>query len=106
LQKYDVYVIIFYGGDFMDLLKYDETIANASLGVFNEATIVSTRDTKVNIFTTIIGFIVGIFAGQMFFSTSEPETGIVSVVDDGITFLTTEKREITGHCFFSFMSDV
>jgi len=86
----------------MDLLKYDEEIANASLGVFDEALFVATRDTKVNIFTTIIGFIVGIFTGNMFFSTSEPETGSLSVVDDGIIFLTTSKREITGHFYFSF----
>ena len=86
----------------MNLRKYDEAIANESLGVFAEALIVATRDTKVNIFTTIIGFIVGIFAGHVIFSTSEPETGVLSVTDDGIVFLETEKKEITGQCFFSF----
>ncbi|MCL2421221.1 MAG: hypothetical protein FWD03_05125 [Defluviitaleaceae bacterium] len=84
------------------LRAYDEALANDNLGIFGDATLTNQRDTKVNIFMTILGIIVGAITGHGFFSIGDPETGSVVVGHDGVFFFATKKEAITGHYFIPF----
>jgi hypothetical protein len=88
---------------FIESLKaYDEMLASNNLGVFHEVTLSNRTETKLNIFLSVIGFIIGFFTGHGFYRTSEAETGSAVVVDDGIFFFVTENGVIHSHIFLAF----
>jgi len=101
--------------DFINALKdYNESLANENQGIFIGAVLSNRRNTKVNILTSVIGFVAGIFTGHGFYSTSEPEKGGVALTNDGYYFFVTEterikedgkrvkRLKITQHYFFRF----
>ena len=90
------------------LNDYDEQLANNNLGVLLGTSFKDHRDRGANIFLSIIGFIVGIFTGFGFFSTTDDLIGFTVLTNEGVHFLTTEegkkgaKTTVDGHVFLPF----
>jgi len=91
---------------FLESLKnFDEILANGNFGIFrHEATLKSRSETTANIFTTIIGFIVGVFTGFGFFATQNGENGTVVVGNEGLHLFQTNRGEIESHLFFAYVN--
>jgi len=83
--------------NFTEIIKeYNPAIASEIKGIFTGAEFKNKNATKANILTTIIGFIVGLFTGIGFFSTTDPETGWLVLTDGGLIFLATTAEKIKG----------